>query len=187
LARRGIWETPTLFAYRERLSPNAPASETGREQLVYATRSLKEYFAWLHRMLPPDPQTVASLRSTADVAAVAVNDLAKSGVGILAGCDIMMPGFCVHDELALMVRGGMSTLSALQTATINPARFLGLTGSLGTVAADKDADLVLLDANPLDDISNLKRIRAVVVRGRVLDRPDLDGVLSAVRAAAPTQ
>ena len=127
LARRGIWQTPTLFAYRERLSPNAPASETGKEQLAYATRSLKEYFAWLHRMIPPNPEIVASLRSTADVAALAVTDLAKSGVGILAGCDVMMPGFCVHDELALMVRGGMSTLSALQTATINPARFLGLT------------------------------------------------------------
>jgi imidazolonepropionase-like amidohydrolase len=187
LARRGIWETPTLLAYRDRLSPNAPASETDKEQLAFATRSLKEYFAWLRRMLPPDPQIIASLRSTADVAAVATNDLAKSGVGILAGCDLMMPGFCPHDELALMVRGGMSTLTALQTATINPARFLGLAQTLGTVAADKDADLVVLDANPLDDIANLKRIRAVVVRGRVLDRPDLDGVLSAVRAAAPTQ
>jgi hypothetical protein len=187
LGRRGIWETPTLLAYRERLSPNAPASETGKEQLAYATRSLKEYFAWLHRRLPPDPQIIAMLRSTADVAAVAANDLAKRGVGILAGCDVMMPGFCVHDELALMVRGGMSTLSALQTATINPARFLGLTRTLGTVAADKDADLVLLDANPLIDIANLKRIRAVVVRGRMVDRPDLDAVLSAVRAAAPTQ
>jgi imidazolonepropionase-like amidohydrolase len=187
LARRGIWQTPTLLAYRERLSPNAPASETGREQLTYATRSLKEYFARLHRMLPADSQIIARMRSTADVAAVVVNDLAKSGVGILAGCDVMMPGFCVHDELALMVRGGMSTLSALQTATINPARFLGLTRTLGTVAADKDADLVVLDANPLDDIANLKRIRAVVVRGRVLDRPGLDAVLSAVRAAAPTQ
>ncbi len=57
----------------------------------------------------------------------------------------------------------------------------------GTVAADKDADLVVLDANPLNDIANLKRIRAVVVRGRVLDRSGLDDVLSAVRAAAPTQ
>jgi adenine deaminase len=99
----------------------------------------------------------------------------------------MVPGFCVHDELALLVRGGMSTLGALQAATINPARFLGLTQTLGTVAADKEADLVLIEGNPLDDIGQLKRIRAVVVRGQVLDRPALDALLAAVRAAAPTQ
>lgn len=165
----------------------SPLSTVDTEQLAYATRSLKDFWAWLNQKARPDPQIVGLMRSQADVAAVVAKDLAASGVGILAGCDLMVPGFCVHDELALLVRGGMSTLGALQTATINPARFLGLTRALGTVAADKEADLVLLEGNPLDDIGQLERIRAVVVRGQLLDRPTLDGLLAAVLAAAPTQ
>jgi imidazolonepropionase-like amidohydrolase len=187
LARRGVWQTPTLLMYREMMAMNTPASAVAPTQLEYATRSLKALWAWRLQLLQPSPGIVESMRSTADVAAVVTKDLSASGVGILAGCDEMIAGFCVHDELALMVRGGMPALGALQTATINPARFLGLTRTLGTVAADKEADLVVLDANPLDDIGNLKRINAVVVKGRVLDRAALDEVLAAVRAAAPGQ
>ena len=96
--------------------------------------------------------------------------MAKAGVGILAGCDTMIAGFCVHDELAVMVRGGMTPLAALRTATINPARYFGREQTLGTVAAGHRADLVLLDGNPLLDITNVGRVRAVVVAGRFLDR-----------------
>jgi hypothetical protein len=187
LARRGVLQTPTLLTWREVVTMTSPLSTVDTEQLAYATRSLKDFWAGLNQSARPDPQIVGSMRSHADVAAVVAKDLAASGIGILVGCDLMVPGFCVHDELALLVRGGMSTLGALQAATINPARFLGLTQTLGTVAADKEADLVLIEGNPLDDIGQLKRIRAVVVRGQVLDRPALDALLAAVRAAAPTQ
>ena len=80
-----------------------------------------------------------------------------------------------------MVRGGMSTAAALQTATINPARYLGLEERFGSVAVGKRADLVLLDANPLDDISNLGRIHSVIIGGKVLSRQELDATLAAVR------
>src|SRR5437879_7028973 len=89
--------------------------------------------------------------------------MAQARVDILAGCNSMIAGFCVHDELAAMVRGGMTPLAALQTATLNPARYLGLQRTLGSVAPEQTADLVLLDANPLTDITNVQRIRAVVV------------------------
>ena len=67
----------------------------------------------------------SALVAASDVAAVAVTDMHRAGVGILAGYDGMVPGFCVHDELALMVRGSMSPLAALQTETISPARCAG--------------------------------------------------------------
>jgi imidazolonepropionase-like amidohydrolase len=110
--------------------------------------------------------------------------MAKAGVGILAGCDTMIAGFCVHDELEAMVRGGMTPLAALQTATVNPARYFGLQQAAGGIASGHRADLVLLDANPLIDIRNVGRIRAVVVAGRFLDRQALDALLAQVRAAA---
>ncbi len=75
-------------------------------------------------------------------------------------------------------------MEALQTATLNPARFLGIEKAIGTVAQGKIADLVLLDANPLDDIRNTTKINAVVVNGRLLDRTALDQRLTQVRALA---
>ena len=109
---------------------------------------------------------------------------------ILAGSDVhnpyVYPGFSLHEELALLVESGLSPLDALRAATINPARFLGVTDSLGTIAAGKIADLVMLDADPLTDIANTKRIRAVFLNGRFLDRGALDTlVATAERAAGP--
>jgi imidazolonepropionase-like amidohydrolase len=83
-----------------------------------------------------------------------------------------------------MVRGGMTPLAALQTATLNPARYFGLDQTAGRVAAGMRADLVLLDANPLIDIGNSRRIRAVVVDGRLLDRKALDDLLAQLKSEA---
>ena len=73
---------------------------------------------------------------------------------------------------------------ALQTATINPAKFLGKLDSLGTVEKGKLADLVLLEANPLDDIRNTEKISAVVVNGRLVAKSELQTILANVEAAA---
>lgn len=112
----------------------------------------------------------------------------RQGVRVLAGSDManpfVYPGFSLHRELELLVRAGLSPLEALRAATLNPARFLGAADSLGTVAPRKLADLVLLDANPLADIRNTEKIRAVVTDGRYLDRARLDALLvEAARAA----
>ena len=95
----------------------------------------------------------------------------------------VFPGFSLHDELALLVRAGLSPLAALQTATVNAAGFLGLDKSLGTVQPGKLADLVLLDGNPLEDIRNTKRISLVMFDGRLFDRAALDSLLTEVEAA----
>jgi imidazolonepropionase-like amidohydrolase len=109
--------------------------------------------------------------------------MANAGVGILAGCDGMIAGFCVHDELSAMVHGGMTPLAALQTATLNPARYFGLQQTAGRIGPGFDADVVLLNANPLTDIMNVGRLRAVVVAGRFLDRAALDQLLADVKVA----
>jgi imidazolonepropionase-like amidohydrolase len=83
-----------------------------------------------------------------------------------------------------MVEGGMTPSAALQTATINPAKFLHLDETRGTVTVGKRADLVLLDANPLTDISNVRRINAVVLGERLFRRVDLDKLLAQARVAA---
>ncbi len=113
----------------------------------------------------------------------------RAGVPLMAGTDTaagvhIFPGFSLHDEMALFVQAGLTPMEALQTATRNPAQFMGRLSDMGTVEKGKLADLVLLDANPLDDIHNSRKIQAVVLAGRYFSRTDLDEMLKQVEAAA---
>jgi imidazolonepropionase-like amidohydrolase len=113
----------------------------------------------------------------------------RAGVPFMAGTDTaagvhIFPGFSLHQELALFVKAGFTPMEALQTATLNPAKFLGTTSDMGTVEKGKFADLVLLDANPLDDIDNTRKIRGVVLAGRFLPRSELDALLHDAELAA---
>jgi imidazolonepropionase-like amidohydrolase len=99
----------------------------------------------------------------------------------------IMPGFSMHDELQLMVKAGVSPLAVLQSATINPAKFLGKEKELGTIEKGKLADFILLEANPLVDILNTSKINAVIANGRYLSRDFLDKMLSDVEAKAKMQ
>jgi imidazolonepropionase-like amidohydrolase len=181
LARNGIWQTPTLVSWQNMFSIGTPLGSSEQDHWSFASPSLRGFLALNQQMSKVTAEGVRGLRAASDVAAVAVSDMQKLGVGILAGCDGMVPGFCVHDELMLLVRGGMSPLGALQTATINPARYLQLDQRFGSVEAGKVADLVLLDGNPLADIGNIRQINAVMVGGRLLDRRELDAVLAKAR------
>ena len=88
----------------------------------------------------------------------------------------------MHDELAEFVKAGLTPTQALQTATRNPAAYFGKLDSMGTVEKGKLADLVLLDANPLKSIDNVRKISAVVVNGQLLDRKTLDRLLAQVES-----
>lgn len=110
-----------------------------------------------------------------------VGVMQQSGAGILAGTDTLnpfiFPGFSLHDELGFLVQAGLLPIEALQAATLNPARFMGREKDLGTIEAGKLADMVLLYANPLDDISNTKKIWAVIYNGKLYPREALDQML----------
>lgn len=118
-----------------------------------------------------------------------VADMHRAGVRILAGTDSLgvpycFPGSGIHDEMELLVKAGLTPMKALQAATRDPAEYLGLGGALGTIEEGKRADLVLLDADPLADMANIRRIAAVVSRGRLFDRRELDAMLEVIESAA---
>jgi imidazolonepropionase-like amidohydrolase len=117
-----------------------------------------------------------------------VGRMYRAGVGILAGTDSANPyvfwGFSLHDELALLVEAGLSPMAALQAATINPARFMGVADRRGTIEVGKVADLVLLDRDPLADIHNSTSIRAVILGGKLMSRASLDAMLAESEALA---
>jgi imidazolonepropionase-like amidohydrolase len=112
-----------------------------------------------------------------------------AGVPILASSDAsfanpyLFHGFSLLDELDLYVEIGLTPREALYTATVAPPRFFGLADQDGTIAPGRRADLVLLDANPLEGLGTLRRPRAVIAGGRVFDRDDLDAVEAQLRTA----
>ena len=117
-----------------------------------------------------------------------VGKMQKAGVLILAGTDdgnpYSIPGFSLHDELAMLVEAGLTPMQALQAATYNAAKFFDKLDSMGTVEKGKLADLILLDADPLENISNTARINAVVVNGRYFPKGALQNMLAEVAAAS---
>lgn len=117
-----------------------------------------------------------------------VGPMRRAGVEFLAGTDVInpycFPGFSLHDELGLLVEAGLSPMEALQAATLNPARYLGREKDLGTVEKGKIADLVLLDASPLDDIGNTRKIDSVVFGGKLLPKAEIQKMLANIETLA---
>jgi imidazolonepropionase-like amidohydrolase len=117
-----------------------------------------------------DPQAA---RAQLDKGLRIVDELHRAGVPIVAGTDGGIPGHSLHREIELYVEAGMTPLEAIRSATAVSARAMGLDGELGTVEVGKRADLVVLDANPLERISNIRAVRWVVANGKIYDASEL--------------
>ena len=104
-----------------------------------------------------------------------MGEMKRAGVPILAGTDGPYPqgGDALHNELALLVEAGLTPLQALQAASRNAAKAMGVEKEVGTVEVGKTADLVLLGANPLVNISNTRKIDAVFLHGRWFSKQEL--------------
>jgi hypothetical protein len=174
------WHTPTLTMLRFYAKPNASANDA---RLRYVRPDYREDWVRQSRREKESPPTRALFLKQQE----AVRALYTSGAPILAGTDtpnpFCIPGFALHDELALLVESGLSPAAALRAATWEPARYFGRESVMGTIEAGKLADLVLLDANPLADIRNTTRISGVVMNGRWLDRTELSGMLRKVESS----
>jgi imidazolonepropionase-like amidohydrolase len=177
--RNGVAETPNVVAYRDVVNAKEILSDASRMRVVPEVIR-RNWEAMLDTDLYREMQSV--LRPLVPLYAENARLLNEAGVLLLAGTDVgiptLIPGLSLHEELELLVEAGLTPLEALRTATINPARVLGQTESLGSIEVGKLADLVLLDANPLTDIRNTPRIRAVIADGRLYRRADLDALTS---------
>jgi imidazolonepropionase-like amidohydrolase len=181
LAAKGVWQTPTLAFFQT--LPDVFEGQPLRHA-EYASDSLLELTRQNIEVSHVPQASLDKLRYAARVALQqGIHDLYSRGNRFLAGCDGLVPGFCLHDELEWFTKAGFSPLEALQTATINPARFLGRDKLQGTVEVGKRADLVLLDADPLADIRNVQRIDAVILRGKLVNRSAIDRIIAKHRRA----
>jgi imidazolonepropionase-like amidohydrolase len=186
--KNGTWQCPTLIM-RHNYSFLNDVSFADDPRLKYVEASRRK--RWLNYMSSESGKLSAGEWSRRQEGfrreEGLVGKMMKAGVGILAGTDnnnpYCLPGFSIHDELALLVEAGLTPAEALKAATLNPAKFLNLLDKLGTVEAGKTADMVVLDADPLEDIRNTKKVDAVVIGGRFLNRGTLDKMLAEVEAA----
>ncbi len=121
--------------------------------------------------VPPD--LAAGARAALEKELALIGALHRAGVTIVVGTDQAVPGHSVHREIELYVKAGFTPLEAIQAATIVPARVMGVDKEVGTVEAGKRADLILLDANPLDDIHNIRTVRCVIANGMLYDAAKL--------------
>lgn len=171
LRRRGTWQVPTLVV-RDAADP---------AEIERLDAAIARYPEFVRGMIVPAATREGKRDAVTDARFARrkqiVLDMHRAGIGLLAGSDapnpLSAPGIGLHDELAHFVDAGLTPLEALQTATRNAARFLGQEQTRGSVDAGKVADLVLLDADPLADIRNSRRIAAVILGGRVLLREEL--------------
>lgn len=192
LVKNGTWIVPTYNYWRSIADYYyyGPQRVQDSERLRYIPVSLKEkWFRDAKSDIEKTTEEIAQKSRKKFLTRLSfVKRLHDGGVGILAGTDSDMaytfPGFDLHDELAMFVEAGLTPLDALRTATINPAKYLNRLDSYGTVEKGKLADLVLLEANPLEDISNTRKISAVVVNGRYLSNATLKKMLADVEETA---
>jgi imidazolonepropionase-like amidohydrolase len=182
MRKNKTWVCPTLIG-SARIASGPQSADDPR--LKFVSSEVKAW--WAHPQFPSTPRTRREHSQYMEIAQL----LYKSGVGLLAGTDVgwtpfTYTGFSLHEELQLLVDAGLTPFDALRAATSAPAEFLGMREHLGTVEAGKRAELVLLDGDPLMDISNTQRIHAVVSRGRLYRRPALDKMLEFAEADART-
>ena len=189
LARNGTWQVPTLVVQhtwtfiddlssvpdpRLKYIPAADAEWwSPRKNFLFRYRT-PEFIAYRKKLFPKQLEVVLAMH--------------RAGVPFMAGTDVIypysFPGFSLHDELAHFVEAGFTPMEALQTATRNPAQFLGVLDERGTIERGKAADLVVLEGNPLDDIKNTRRVDAVVLNGRYLSHARLQQMLADAEAEA---
>ena len=177
--RNGVAVTADLVAYHHVVNAEQVLGDAARMQLVpeeirrnwekrFASEAIREFQSILRPIVPLELENIRLLN--------------EAGVLLLAATDVgvplQVPGISLHVELERLVEAGLTRLQALQTATLNPARVLKVADDLGTVEPGKLADMVLLDANPLEDIRNTQKIRAVVADGRLYRKADLDRLIA---------
>ncbi|MEZ5892525.1 MAG: amidohydrolase family protein [Parvularculaceae bacterium] len=182
----GVWQVPTLVEMRGYFYADDPAVTNDPRISMIAPSVLAEWREWGETS---DPRELANGKKMFAAQKAAMRAMQDAGVGILTGTDAsnepwVFAGGAVHDEMQIMVEAGLTPLEALQAATINPLRYLGRKRDAPVISKGEPADLVLLDADPLADISNTLRIRGVFTRGDYYGRDALDALIGDAKRAA---
>jgi imidazolonepropionase-like amidohydrolase len=186
-----IWNTPTLTLFELLLSDRTADDLARRPEMRYVPP--KSLAAWREQRaaMLADASPASERTRFVEIRRRTVRALHEAGARLLAGSDspqfFQVAGFALHDELASLADAGLPPYAILEAATRNPAEYLGRLPEIGTVEAGKRADLLLVEGDPLEDLSRLRRPTGVVLGGRWLPRAELDRLLDQVTASAAAQ
>jgi imidazolonepropionase-like amidohydrolase len=184
-AADGTWQCPTLIRLRTQQFCDDPAYREGPNSRFASKKTLKSWHKatekWLSR--PTDMRSTYRNHYARQLSMVRIFD--EEGVKMLAGSDVSgsgweIPGFALHQEFDQLAAAGLMPLRILQMTTLNAAEFLGTTDTMGTVEPGKNADLVLLSGNPIDDVANLHDISGVVRAGRYYSSQSLASTVESI-------
>ena len=181
-----VANTPTLTLFKMVVSDVKPEEYLKWDEMIYIPAKMRENFAKQKAGTLNIPGSPEEKRRYIELRNLLVRELYKAGAKIVVGPDspqfFLVPGFATHREMQSLAEAGLSNYAVLEAATRNGAESLGMLGEFGIVERGKRADLLLLDANPLDSISNAKRIAGIMVRGKWLAKNDLQKMLEEVSA-----
>lgn len=182
----GVWNVPTQILMENLASETPPESLALRPEFRYMPRQFLERSIQQRRNLHQQT-TPEARRRFIEVRRKLVKALHDQGAGLLLGSDAPqwwnVPGYSALRELEAMVAAGLTPYQALETATRNVAEFFGVADRQGTVEPGKRADLLLLDANPLENIANVHRRAGVMIRGRWFSGEEIERRLSEIATA----
>jgi len=179
LAKNQTWQIPTLFLYKT-FANKTFKSDSWIEKFNSFPFEVKQ--KWIDKISKIDEKVNKDRQGYSNWALEIVNLMNKKGVKFMAGTDtpifFLIPGLSLHDEIAMLSKGGLSNLEAIKAATYNPSKYFGMENELGSIKVGQIADLLILSKNPLDNISNTKEIEAVIKNGNYLNRKYLDSLLN---------
>jgi imidazolonepropionase-like amidohydrolase len=187
---RGTWQTPTLVVIRgDILAGDTAMAKDPRRAFMPSALTARWDKDGRERDADEGAEVVAYFTELYRREVRLTGAMHRAGVRILVGTDAsdepnVYPGSGVHDELELLVEAGLTPAEALAAATTGPAEYLGLRDSLGTLETGRVADMVILDANPLADIRNIRHVHAVVSQGRLIDQAARTALLDSARVRA---
>lgn len=181
-----VANNPTLTLFKLVVSDTKPEEYLKWEEMQYIPQKMRENFAKQKAGTLNIPGSLEEKKRYIEMRNLLIRELYKAGAKIIVGPDspqfFLVPGFATHREIQSLAEAGLSNYAVLEAATRNGAENLGMLKEFGTIEKGKRADLLLLDANPLDSIGNARRIAGVMVRGKWLAKTDLQKMLEEVAA-----
>ena len=182
----GVWNTPTLALFEIVVSIDGPEAYLEWPEMKYVAANLRGVFAKQKAGTAGIPAPAAERARYVELRRQMTKALSDAGADLLVGPDtpqlFLVPGFATHRELASFAAAGLTPFEALRAATSSPASYFGRAAEMGTVQTGKRADLLLLDANPLQDVANARKIAGVMANGRWIPRNELDRMLDEIAA-----
>lgn len=190
--RNDTWHAPTLIRVRT-MAFNTDAAYVNDPNLAYLSPTVRAFWGTLEQQYVATvrPSAAAAMQQAYPVQQQLVKMMSGRGVKMMVGSDTggiwVVPGFSLHQEFRELVAAGLSPLQILQAATLNGAQFSGRQATMGSVSEGKEADLVLLDANPIASAANLDQIAGVMLNGKYFSKDALAAMKDAVAKAAAAE